>query len=171
MEAVPIVRDGEQQKEIFCHYEPFATYSSPNIEELITDGNRCNHIVLHERIKSEGETELKKSNGTDGFYSHIPAFQEKGIRVSIGIQTGSRFDEGVHFVQLLTDFIKKHRLDGLTIFYFEEESAHTLLEFIRQVSEAFQPHGFLLTTLVANNILVNRYFNVKTLSRYSCIFL
>lgn len=156
--------------QLICYYEQSKWDSPSNIDELIADGSHCTHIVQNLQIDSI-ISDSSETNGTD---SEVLALQQKGIRISVGIETDRGFfkydaqqapETLAHYVKSINKFIKRHQIDGLAIFHSKEESAQSLLDFVRQVSEAFQPHGFLLTVTAANRILVNPDFDVKKLSK------
>lgn len=142
------------------------------------DSKLCTHIVYNTAVLDPITLTIKMNDSSadidNGFYKRVTDFKKKGIPVLLAIGGyGDAMDDKysrllsnasarMQFVADTVEFIQKYDFDGLEFHaeypacwrtscssYAQRNEKHRLTDLMRELSEAFKSHGFLLSVFVS----------------------
>ncbi|KAG4066442.1 hypothetical protein HA402_007078 [Bradysia odoriphaga] len=174
---------------IICHYH-LHTWYAPDFRDYspeVIDQTQCTHIVYTDRVRyTDLAANRTLHDGKKLFYSRVPVFRKKGINVSISFFKFNGYEfvrvynatARATFVASLVDFMDRNHFNGFDLYWDcrscskgstrDVHQDEDFIDLIRQLSEAFKPRGWLLSTFVALSEYVVHPggFDVLKLSEY-----
>lgn len=154
----------------------------------------CTHVIYSNAILDESTLTIKSSDPKmdidEGLYEGVTSLKKEGVRVLISIggwddSVGDKYsrmvrssDSRARFVASVVEFMEKHKFDGLDFDWqypvcwradcsagYLDEKEH-LVELMRELSEAFQPHNWLLSvTALPKKNMIDKGYDVPNLSK------
>ncbi len=165
------------------------TWYAPDYRDYlpeILNETHCTHIVYTDRVRyTDLSGNRSLHDGKKLFYSRIPEFRKNGINVSISFfkfngyeyarSLGDNVEERARFVLSLVKFMERNNFNGFDVFWAclsctrdqsrDVKQDEIFIDFMRQLSEAFKPRGWLLSSFVSvNEHAVHSEFDVQKLS-------
>lgn len=148
------------------------------------DENLCTHIVYTDRVPIKNISIARSfHDGKQKYYDRITDFRKKGVHVSLSFFKFNLYDhvklfnaaERVNFVRSLVEYMEHYNFDGFDAFWGcktclrgSTPDIHpdiTSNELMRQLSEAFKPRGWFLSTVIATNkTAIETGFDIQKLS-------
>ncbi|CAG9819069.1 unnamed protein product [Phaedon cochleariae] len=189
--------DPNSEYKVVCYFTNWAWYRQGVGKYLPSDidPNLCTHIVYGFAVLNGDQMIIKPHDGwadfDNKFYEKVTALRAKGIKVLIAIggwndSAGDKYSKLVNnpsarrrFIAHVVDFIEENNFDGLdldweypTCWQVDCTKGPTsdkpaFAEFVRELHEAFQPKGWLLSSAVSpSKRVIDAGYDVSTLSRY-----
>jgi len=172
----------KNDKKIVCHYH-LHTFYDPSFRDYssdVIDENQCTHVVYTDRILYRNFTVTPGlHDGKKKFYQRVVEMRKKGIHVSISFFKLKLIDfvrslssnERTSFVTALVAFMDEYNFDGFDLFWgcrfcLKNDTNENSMDLLRQLSDAFEPRGWLLSALIVPNKTVIDGLDTEKMSEY-----
>lgn len=182
---------------VVCYFTNWAWYRQEGGKYLPEDidTDLCTHIVYGFAVLDRDSLTIKTHDSwadlDNEFYSRVVAHKQKGTKVTVAIggwndSAGDKYSRLVRdaaararFIRHVVSFIERYDFDGLDLDweypvcwqvdckkgYEDEKEAFTAL--VKELSEAFKPKGYLLSTAVSpSKKVIDAGYEVAELSKY-----
>jgi chitinase len=193
----PAVLTGNNEYMVVCYFTNWAWYRPGvgKYKPSNIDTNLCTHIVYGFAVLN-GETLTIKTHDSwadidNNFYTQVSSLQEKGIKVSIAIggwndSLGNKYSRLVldpkaraRFIANIIEFMKKYNFQGLDLDWEypvcwqvdctkgKAEEKEAFANWVKELAEAFKPHGFLLSAAVSpSKKVIDAGYDIPKISKY-----
>lgn len=187
----------DDEYKVVCYFTNWAWYRQGGGKYLPEeiDADLCSHIVYGFAVLDREALTIKPhdtwADFDNRFYERVTAYKKKGIKVTVAIggwndSAGDKYSRLVRsaaararFIRHVIEFIEKHNFDGLDLDWeypvcwqvdckagHADEKQH-FAEFVRELSDAFRPHGWLLSAAVSpSKTVIDAGYEVEKLSKY-----
>lgn len=194
---VDILSPEESEYKVVCYFTNWAWYRQGGgkyVPEDI-DPRLCTHIVYGFAVLDGTSLTIKPhdtwADFDNSFYERVVAHKKKGVKVTVAIggwndSAGDKYSRLVRnaaararFIRHVIEFIEKHGFDGLDLdweypvcWQVECNKGHAdekenFAALVRELSEAFKPRGWLLSSAVSpSKTVIDAGYDVPTLSKY-----
>ncbi|XP_022917654.2 probable chitinase 10 isoform X1 [Onthophagus taurus] len=195
--TAPSIVDHNSEYKVVCYFTNWAWYRQGVGKYLPSDidPDLCTHIVYGFAVLN-GDQKVIKPHDTwadfdNKFYEKVTALKAKGIKVLIAIggwndSAGDKYSKLVNnpssrkrFITDVVEFIKANNFDGLDLDWEYpkcwqvdcNKGPHSdkpaFAEFVKELREAFTPHGWLLSAAVSpSRRVIDAGYEVPVLSQY-----
>jgi chitinase len=197
IETNPFIPTGNNDYMVVCYFTNWAWYRPGigKYKPDDIDSTLCTHVVYGFAVLN-GQTLTIKTHDSwadidNNFYTKVTALKEKGIKVSVAIggwndSLGDKYSRLVldpkarkKFIENVIEFMKKYDFQGLDLDWEypvcwqvdctkgkpKEKDGFTA--FVRELHEAFEPEGFLLSAAVSPaKKVIDAGYDVPELSKY-----
>ncbi|KAJ8878485.1 hypothetical protein PR048_019063, partial [Dryococelus australis] len=192
---VPATTDGDFK--VVCYFTNWAWYRQGGGKYLPEDidPELCTHIIYGFAVMN-GDQLLIRPHDTwadydNKFYERVTAFKAKGLKVLLAIggwndSAGDKYSRLVNnpsararFIMHVLDFLEQHNFDGLDLDWEypkcwqvdckkgPDSDKPAFAAFVKELKEAFQPKGLLLSSAVSpSRSVINAGYDVPVLSKY-----
>nr|AUF41628.1 chitinase 4 [Rhynchophorus ferrugineus] len=192
----PIV-DTNSEYKVVCYFTNWAWYRQGRGKYLPSniDPNLCTHIIYGFAVLN-GDQLIIKPHDTwadfdNKFYEKVTEFKTKGIKVLIAIggwndSAGDKYSRLVNnpaarrrFIAHVVDFVQENNFDGLDLDWEYPKcwqvdcnkgpvtDKPAFADFVRELHEAFEPKGWLLSAAVSpSKRVIDAGYDVPALSKY-----
>ncbi|XP_028131818.1 probable chitinase 10 [Diabrotica virgifera virgifera] len=192
----PLV-DASSEYKVVCYFTNWAWYRQGVGKYLPQDidPDLCTHIVYGFAVLNTDELVIKPHDSwadfDNKFYEKVTALKAKGIKVLIAIggwndSAGDKYSKLVNspsarrrFVTHVVDFIEQNNFDGLDLDWEypkcwqvdckkgPSSDKEAFSELVKELYEAFQPKGLLLSAAVSpSKRVIDEGYDVPLLSKY-----
>lgn len=189
--------DPNSEYKVVCYFTNWAWYRHGvgKYQPQDIDPDLCTHIVYGFAVLNGDQLVIKPYDSwadlDNKFYEKVTALKEKGIKVLIAIggwndSAGDKYSKLVNnpsarrrFIAHVLDFIEKNNFDGLDLDWEYPKcwqvdcnkgpvtDKAAFATFVRELYEAFQPKGWLLSSAVSpSKTIIDAGYDVPTLSKY-----
>nr|QDA39872.1 chitinase 4 [Phenacoccus solenopsis] len=185
----------QDEFKVICYFTNWAWYRQGNGKYLINDidANLCTHIIYAFAVLDSNKLLIKPHDTwadlDNRFYEKVVALKNRGIKVLLAIggwndSAGNKYSRLVNskqardkFISHVVQFLKKYNFDGLDVDWEypkcwqvncklgPSSDKKAFADFITELREAFNPHGFLLSAAVSpNKKVIDEGYDVPLLS-------
>lgn len=180
-----------------CYFTNWAWYrpGAGKYKPMDIDSNLCTHIVYGFAVLNRETLTIRTHDSwadiDNKFYTQVADFKQKGIKVTLAIggwndSLGDKYSRLVldpqaraRFIKHVIEFIQKYNFDGLDLDWEypvcwqvdcdkgKPQEKDAFADFVQELSEAFQPHGLLLSAAVSPaRKVIDAGYDIKRISKY-----
>jgi len=165
---------------VVCYYSSWSYYDGVKPEDL--DANLCTHLnYAFITIWEDGNLKVEDDelDIKDGLFKRVTSLKKKNPKLKVllsvgGADSGSIFKKIAKdsakrgaFVGSSTYFLSEYNFDGLDVDweYPEEADRANYITLLKELKQAFDPHGWLLTSAVSSDVEDHGY-NIADMVKY-----
>ncbi|CAG9802300.1 unnamed protein product [Chironomus riparius] len=197
VETNPFIPTGNNDFMVVCYFTNWAWYRPGigKYKPSDIDPTLCTHIVYGFAVLNSQTLQIRTHDSwadiDNNFYTKVTEFRKLGIKVSVAIggwndSLGDKYSRLVRdpearrkFIKNVIEFMKKYDFEGLDLDWEypvcwqvdctkgkpEEKQAFTA--FVRELKEAFEPEGFLLSAAVSPaKKVIDAGYEISELTKY-----